>query len=74
MVLPGEVPEFLMEHMRVDRNLDLEKINNGNGSILPIPATFVLGSDGVVKWSHVNVDYRTRSEPDEIIEVLKNLS
>ena len=69
-----EVPEFLMAHMRVDRKLDLEKINNGNGSILPIPATFVLGSDGVVKWSYVNIDYRTRSEPDEIIEALKNLS
>ncbi|EPR71831.1 peroxiredoxin-like family protein [Cyclobacterium qasimii] len=69
-----EIPEFLIDHMRVDRNLDLEKINNGNGSILPIPATFVLGKDGVVKWSYVNVDYRTRSEPDEIIEALKNLS
>ncbi|UXP33945.1 AhpC/TSA family protein [Reichenbachiella agarivorans] len=69
-----EVPAFLAEHMRVDRNLDLEKINNGNGDILPIPATFILGQDGVVKWSYVNVDYRTRSEPDEIIEALKNLS
>ncbi|QCE40022.1 peroxiredoxin-like family protein [Psychroserpens sp. NJDZ02] len=69
-----EVPEFLMEHMRVDRNLDLEKINNGNSNILPIPATFILGKDGLVKWSYVNVDYRTRSEPDEIIEALKKLS
>ena len=69
-----KVPEFLEEHMRVDRNLDLEKINNGNGSILPIPATFVLDCDGVVKWNYVNVDYRTRSEPNEIIEALKKLS
>ncbi|WP_430934153.1 peroxiredoxin-like family protein [Saccharicrinis sp. 156] len=69
-----EVPEFLAEHMRVDRKLDLEKINNGNGNILPIPATLILGQDGVVTWSYVNVDYRTRSEPDEIIEALKNLS
>ncbi|MFY0714320.1 AhpC/TSA family protein [Seonamhaeicola sp. NFXS20] len=68
-----EVPEFLAEHMRVDRKLDLEKINNGNGSILPIPATFILNQDGVVVWNYVNVDYRTRSEPDEIIEALKNL-
>ncbi|MDE3743415.1 peroxiredoxin-like family protein [Maribacter polysaccharolyticus] len=67
-----EVPEFLAEHMRVDRKLDLEKINNGNGNILPIPATFILGQDGVVRWSYVNVDYRIRSEPDEIIEALKN--
>ncbi|EDM45108.1 Redoxin [unidentified eubacterium SCB49] len=69
-----EVPEFLMDHMRVDRNLDLKKINNGNATILPIPATFILDNDGLIKWSYVNVDYRTRSEPDEIIEALKNLS
>jgi peroxiredoxin len=66
-----EVPEFLLEHMRIDRELDLKKINNGNSSVLPIPATFILGMDGIVKWNYVNVDYRTRSEPDEIIEALK---
>ncbi|WP_244534017.1 hypothetical protein [Maribacter aquivivus] len=60
--------------MRVDRSLDLEKINNGNGSVLPIPGTFILGRDGVVEWSYVNVDYRTRSEPEEIIQALKKLS
>ena len=69
-----EVPEFLLNHMRVDRNLDLEAINNGNGGVLPIPATFILSSDGVVQGSYVNVDYRTRSEPEEIIQALKDLS
>ena len=69
-----QVPEFLAEHMRVDRKLDLEIVNNGNGNVLPIPATFILGQDGVVTWNYVNVDYRTRSEPEEIIEALKRLS
>jgi len=69
-----EVPEFLMEHMRVDRNLDLEEINNGNANILPIPATFIITANGKVAWNYVNVDYRTRSEPEEIIEALKKLS
>lgn len=69
-----EVPEFLVEHMRVDRNLDLEAINNGNGNVLPIPATFVLSADGEVMWRYVDVDYRTRSEPDDIIAALKTLS
>ena len=68
-----QVPEFLSEHMRVDRKLDLDVINNGNGSILPIPATFVIGRDGIIKWRYVDVDYRTRSEPDDIIEALKCL-
>ncbi|MUU77678.1 peroxiredoxin-like family protein [Winogradskyella endarachnes] len=69
-----EVPEFLMEHMRVDRGLDLKTINNGNANVLPIPATFILDTEGIVKWNYVNVDYRTRSEPDEIIEALKSMS
>ena len=68
-----EVPEFLLDHMRVDRNLDLEKINDGNGSVLPIPATFIIGTDVIIAWNYVNVDYRTRSEPEEIVEVLKKL-
>lgn len=69
-----EVPEFLLDHMRVDRKLDLVQINNGNGLILPIPATFVIGKDGLVKWNYVNVDYRTRSEPDDIIKALETIS
>jgi len=69
-----EVPDFLIDHMRVDRNLDLKKINNGNSSVLPIPATFIIGQDGLVKWNYINVDYRTRSEPEEIIAALKKLS
>jgi len=69
-----QVPEFLSEHMRVDRKLDLEAINNGNGNVLPIPATFVIGQDGVVTWRYVDVDYRTRSEPEDIIQALKLLA
>ncbi|PWQ93949.1 peroxiredoxin-like family protein [Leucothrix arctica] len=68
-----EVPEYLLEHMKVDRGLDLEAINNGNANILPIPATFVIGQDGVVAWRFVDVDYRTRSEPQDIIDALKQL-
>ena len=67
------VPEFLLEHMRVDRKLDLEAINNGNANILPIPATFVLDRNGQVTWRYVDVDYRTRSEPEDIIKALQAL-
>jgi len=68
-----QVPAFLLDHMREDRGLDLESLNNGNGSILPIPATFVLDSQGKVTWRYVDVDYRTRSEPQDIINALKAL-
>lgn len=68
-----EIPEFLSSHMKIDRGLDLEVINNGNANVIPIPATFVIGCDGNVKWSYVDLDYRKRSEPIDIITVLKEL-
>ncbi|MEG3765904.1 peroxiredoxin-like family protein [Alteromonas sp. 14N.309.X.WAT.G.H12] len=67
------VPDVLTEHMRKDRQLDLTEINNGNGNVLPIPATFVLNQKGEVVWRFVDVDYRKRAEPDDIISALSAL-
>lgn len=69
-----EVPELILDHMRDDRGLDLTKINDGNGTVLPIPATFVVSTDGIVAWQYVNVDYRHRAEPDDVIAVLRELN
>ena len=69
-----KVPELVLEHMRKDRNLELSDINNGNGSVLPLPATFVINTDGNVVWRFVDVDYRIRSEPEDIVNALKALA
>ncbi|WP_417736168.1 peroxiredoxin-like family protein [Rosistilla oblonga] len=68
-----KVPELILDHMRNDRNLELATINGGNGSVLPIPATFVLNREGIVTWRFVDVDYRQRAEPDEIVAALQAL-
>jgi peroxiredoxin len=68
-----EVPEFILEHMKKDRDLDLAKINNGKRNILPIPATFVIGKDGLVAWQYTSIDFRARAEPDDIVLALKEL-
>ena len=67
------VPELILDHMRNDRKLGLADINGGNGSVLPIPATFVLDRQGIVTWRFVDVDYRRRAEPDDIVEALREL-
>ena len=69
-----KVPEFVLNHMKVDRGLDLESINNGNGTILPIPATYVINQQGVIVWRYLDVDYRTRAEPNEVVQKLKEIA
>lgn len=44
---------------------------NGDESwVLPIPATYVIDRDGTIALAFVDVDYRSRLEPDEILSVL----
>jgi peroxiredoxin len=48
---------------------------NGDDSwILPIPATYVIDKDGIVALAFVDVDYRNRLEPAEIVTAIKTLS
>lgn len=68
-----EVPEILIEHMRKDRNLDLAQINNGNATILPIPATFIINKAQTLSWRFVDLDYRRRAEPEDMLKALQQL-
>ncbi len=40
--------------------------------MLPIPATFIVGRDGVVKARHIDPDYRRRMDLDELLAALKS--
>ena len=52
----------------------LPDINGVDDWVLPLPATFVIAQNGTVALAFVEVDYRTRLEPAEIIATLRNLS
>jgi peroxiredoxin len=48
---------------------------NGDESwVLPIPATYVINTDGTIALSFVDVDYRNRLEPAEILTSLRSVS
>lgn len=34
---------------------------------LPLPACYLIGTDGRVEWAHVDVDYRRRAEPADLV-------
>ncbi len=45
---------------------------NGNGQwVLPVPATFVIDTSGVIQFAHVEADYRERAEPGEVLAVIR---
>ena len=48
-------------------------LRNGEDSYeLPVPATYVIDTIGLIRFAHVDVDYMTgRVEPGEVISALK---
>ncbi|KAF1952368.1 alkyl hydroperoxide reductase/ thiol specific antioxidant/ Mal allergen [Byssothecium circinans] len=47
---------------------DLEKLNGDDSFEVPIPATFLVGKDGVVKNVYFEPDYRKRVEPEVALD------
>ncbi len=49
--------------------------HNGTGKHeLPIPATYVIGTDGVITYAYVNEDYSKRAKPKDVVEALEKLA
>ena len=53
--------------------LDIPTANGDESFELPLPATFVIGADGIVAWKFADADYTKRAEPDEVIAALAAL-
>ena len=53
--------------------IDLAERSGNTSWFLPIPATFLVGRDGVIARTWVNIDFTQRAEPVEILEALKSL-
>ena len=51
--------------------LDLSDFHGNDGWMLPIPATFVVGRDGLVKARFVDPDFRRRMEIDDLLAAVR---
>jgi peroxiredoxin len=64
------LPDYLVELYKSFGN-DLPKINDDPSWTLPMPARFVIGTDGVITYAEVNPDYTLRPDPSELLPALR---
>lgn len=66
------LPDYIREaYSQID--IDFPDIYGNESWLLPIPATYVIGQDGVIAYAHINPDFRERLDPQELVEVLRDL-
>lgn len=51
--------------------MDLEEASGQKHHILPVPAAFVVGTDGIIKFSYVNPNYKARVNADILLAAVK---
>jgi peroxiredoxin len=61
-----------MQELMTGAGWDVSHSQGSNTWLLPVPATFVVGTDGEVKARFVDPDYRKRMTIDDLLAALRN--
>lgn len=67
-----KLQDYLIELYKSFKN-DLPAFNDDPSWVLPMPARYVIGTDGIIAYSEVNPDYTQRPDPRELLPVLDRL-
>jgi peroxiredoxin len=70
--LKFKLPDDLHEIYR-SLGFALDKFNGDDSWELPVPATYIIDKQGIIRAASVNPDYRTRMEPAEVLNFLRSL-
>jgi protocatechuate 3,4-dioxygenase beta subunit/peroxiredoxin len=74
--------QFRLTH-QIDPQVVRYQLGNGNDvaayngmdtAEVPLPATYVVGTDGLVRYAFVDADYTRRADPEVVIGVLRDLA
>ncbi len=66
-----QVPAELVSKYKNEYQIDIEAASGQPHNLLPHPAIYVVGTDGIISFAHVNEDYKVRLEPEKILEAVR---
>ncbi|WP_224360268.1 peroxiredoxin-like family protein [Hyalangium versicolor] len=66
------LPDYLIGVYKGFKN-NLPLTNDDPSWVLPMPARYVIGTNGVIAYSEINPDYTQRPDPSELLPVLDRL-
>jgi peroxiredoxin len=60
------VDETTLQQLR-EYNIDLEEASGEKHHLLPVPAVFLVATDGLILFEYVHPDYKVRIHPDLLL-------
>ena len=59
---------------RYEKGQDIEGSSMAGPGVLPVPAVFAVDTDGTIRFSYVNPDYKTRLPANELLAVAERIA
>ena len=54
--------------------IDLDDASGQSHHMLPVPAVFLIGTDGIIKFENANPNYRIRLDTETLLSEIKNMT
>lgn len=74
VILKSYKVNFAVDEKTITRykgyGIDFDLANGTNGANLPVPATYIIGTDGKIRYAFFNTDYRKRASVKDILDNL----
>jgi peroxiredoxin len=68
---------FILEGEMYNRyknfGINIDRASGNKDRVLPVPATYIIGKDGVIEAAHFNNDYTQRMSVKGILEAVSTL-
>lgn len=65
------VPDELVNKYKNSYGIDLEAASGRTHHKLPHPSVYVVGRDGIIRFAHVNENYKVRLRPEKVLEAAR---
>lgn len=65
------VPTVIQKHF--EGRIDLDKYSGEGSRRLPLTATYVIDTDGMISYAFIDADYKKRAEPSEVLQEVQKL-
>ena len=69
-----KVPDRIGMFYQKGGMIDLTKYNGDESMELPLAVTYVIDTDGIIKYAFLDTDYRKRAETSEVLKEVQRLS
>lgn len=68
-----KVPDDLAEKYLSEYKIDLQAHSGREDHVIAVPATYVIDTSGKIIFAYADEDYKVRTKPDEVLNILEGL-